>query len=240
MLILYVPKGLIWVVTARLRLSSNIMKLLQETAHQSAEESADGAVSRILLTSLTLIWRFMTRCSSTPATHAKPQRPDQKGGNPHWTDQRDLQTSQAGVATGMYMERQVRMFCQVHALNAMLGKRAVPLETMLSFCKAHAKDDTGLGRIIQHVSCQRDGNFGDLVINAFLHYHRTPAAWLYPVTQNIPMGSNADMFLRGLPTDQDAFMLRWNGGNMPHEGAYGHAVCVRRHPVSQEWYLLEL
>lgn len=116
-----------------------------------------------------------------------PNTLTKKGGNPHWADLRDLQTSQAGIATRMYMERQVRSFCQVHALKAMLGKNAVPLETMLNFGKEHAKDDTGVGRIIQHASCSREGNFGDLVINAFLHYHSSPTAWLYEVTPNIPI-----------------------------------------------------
>lgn len=93
---------------------------------------------------------------------------------------------------------------------------------------------TGLGQIPKHVRCPRYGNFGDLVINAFLHYHSTPVAWLYLVAESISSKLDAEMLLRVLPADQDTFMLGWNGGDRPQEGAYGHAVCVSRHPVSNE------
>ena len=77
------------------------------------------------------------------------------------------------------------------------------------------------------------------MIDAFRHFHSVPTTRLYPVAQNTPVGSNADLFLRGLPADQDAFVLRWPCRNMPHEDpAYGHAVCVKRHPASKEWDLL--
>ena len=116
------------------------------------------------------------------------------------------------------------------------------VRTMLKFCEEHAKDNTALGQNLRLGVgwCSRDGNFGDMTIDAFLHFHSVPSTRLYPVAQHIPVGSTADMFLRGLPADQNAFVLRWHCGNMPHEDpAYGHAVCVKRHPVSKEWYLLD-
>jgi len=79
-----------------------------------------------------------------------------------------------------------------------------------------------------------------MMIDAFLHFHSVPSTRLYSVAQNIPVGSDADMYLRGLPAGQNAFVLRWHCGNMPHEDpAYGHAVCVKRHPINKEWYLLD-
>jgi len=113
---------------------------------------------------------------------------------------------------------------------------------MLKFCEEHAKDNKALGQNLRLGVgwCSRDGNFGDMMIDAFLHFHSVPTTRLYTVAQNIPVGSNADMFLRGLPPDQNAFVLRWDCGTMPHEDpAYGHAFCVKRHPVSREWYLLD-
>jgi len=79
-----------------------------------------------------------------------------------------------------------------------------------------------------------------MMIDAFLHFHSVPSTRLYSVAQNIPVGSDADMYLRGLPAGQNAFVLRWHCGNMPHEDpAYGHPVCVKRHPINKEWYLLD-
>ena len=191
--------------------------------------------------------KLIRRCiwggkDDTQTAHAESQHSDPKGGTNNGVNQHGLQTQQAHGTTGLYMEHQVRKFCQVHALNAMLGKNAVRLGTMLKFCEEDAKDNTALGQNLRLGVgwCSRDGNFGDMMIDAFLHFHSAPATRLYAVAQNIPVGSHADMFLRGLPADQNAFVLRWHCGTMPHEDpAYGHAVCVKRHPVSREWYLLD-
>ena len=38
----------------------------------------------------------------------------------------------------------------------------------------------------------------------------------------------------------DAFVHRWNQGRLAHENkGYENAVCVRRHPVTKDWYLLD-
>ncbi|KAA6421549.1 MAG: hypothetical protein FRX49_08493 [Trebouxia sp. A1-2] len=78
------------------------------------------------------------------------------------------------------------------------------------FGEEHAKDNTALGRNLRLGIgwCSKDGNFGDMMIDAFLHFHSVPTTRLYSVAQNIPVGSNGDMYLRGLPADQDAFVLR--------------------------------
>jgi len=174
--------------------------------------------------------------------HADSQHCDPKGGNSNEVNKQGMQAQQAQGTTCLYMEHQVRKFCQVHALNAMLGRNAVQLETMLKFCEEHAKIDTALGRNLRLGIgwCPRDGNFGDMMIGAFLHFNSVPSTRLYSVAQNIPVGSDADMYLRGLPAGQNAFVLRWHCGNMPHEDpAYGHAVCVKRHPINKEWYMLD-
>ena len=185
------------------------------------------------------IWR---RKDDTQTAHADSQHSDPKGGISNEVNQHGLQAQQAHGATGLYLEHQVRKFCQVHVLDAMLGRNAVKLESMLKFCEEHAKYKTALGQNLRLGIgwCSSDGNFGDMMIDAFLHFHSVPSTRLYQVAQNIPLGSDADMYLRGLPADQNAFVLRWHCRNMPHgDPAYGQAVCVRRHPISNEWYLLD-
>jgi len=73
------------------------------------------------------------------------------------------------------MEKQLRKFCQIHALNALVGKNAIQPVEILNFCKGHANTDTGLGAALRGggIWCPYEGNFADFVINAFLHYHST-------------------------------------------------------------------
>jgi len=202
-----------------------------------------SGLCKMLLAPLKLTGRCIWRSKAgTQTAHADSQHCDPKGGNGNEVDKQGLQAQQAHGSTGLYMEHQVRKFCQVHALNAMLGRKAVQLETMLKFCEEHAKDNTTLGKNLRLGIgwCLRDGNFGDMMIGAFLHFHSVPSTRLYSVAQNIPVGSDADMYLRGLLAGQNAFVLRWHCGNMPHEDpTYGHAVCVKRHPINKEWYLLD-
>ncbi len=197
----------------------------------------------MLLAPLKLIRRCIWRNKSdTQTAHADSQYCDPKGGNNNRVNKQGLQAQQSHGTIGLYIEHQVKKFCQVHALNAMLGRNAVQLETMLKFCEEHAKDNTALGKQLRLGIgwCSRDGNFGDMMIDVFLHFHSVPSTRLYSVAQNIPVGSDADMYLRGLPADQNAFVLRWYCGNMPHEDpAYGHAVCVEQHPINKQWYLLD-
>ena len=111
--------------------------------------------------------------------------------------------------------------------------------------KERAKEDTGLGRASKGSDTwsPTEGNFCDMVINiinnAFLHYLSAPTVRLCSMADNIPIGSEEERFLSSLPAGHDAFVLKWNCGSQPHEDTtYGHAVCVRKHPVTKEWYLL--
>lgn len=44
------------------------------------------------------------------------------------------------------MEQQLAKFCQIHALNELLGRTAVQPKDMLNLCKEHQKKNTGLGK----------------------------------------------------------------------------------------------
>ena len=61
--------------------------------------------------------------------------------NPRGADQNmerhdKLQCQPIDTQTGIYIEKQLRKFCQVHALNAFYSRKIVQPETMLTFCKA--------------------------------------------------------------------------------------------------------
>lgn len=148
--------------------------------------------------------------------------------------QRYLRAEPIHSNTGLYKSRKV---CQTHALNALFGKNAIRPVDILNFCKNHAKTDNGLGAALTGggIWCPHEGNFADVVINAFLHYHSTPTVRLSSVADKIPVGSAPERFLIGLPADQNAFILSWHQGNEAHQGrGYGHAVCIRKHPGTQQ------
>ncbi|KAL3139217.1 hypothetical protein ABBQ32_005987 [Trebouxia sp. C0010 RCD-2024] len=77
-----------------------------------------------------------------------------------------------------------------------------------------------------------------MVMNAALQQH--PAARLKCIKDSIPRNSSEDDFLGCLPDCIDAFVPRWNQGGLAHEDTgYAHAVCIRRHPATDKWYLLD-
>lgn len=112
---------------------------------------------------------------------------------------------------------------------------------MLDFCAEEIKKDTALGRTLRHQGyCPRDGNFPDMVVNAWLHYNCQPAARLKCIKDSIPRNSSEAAFTSCLPPNIDAFVLCWNQGGQAHEDTgYGHAVCIRRHPATGNCFLLD-
>ncbi|KAL3137182.1 hypothetical protein ABBQ32_006747 [Trebouxia sp. C0010 RCD-2024] len=91
------------------------------------------------------------------------------------------------------------------------------LDTMLAFCANEIQRDTALGRTLKNGGyCPHNGNFPDMVINAWLHYNSQPAARLKRIKDSIPRNSNEADFLSCLPTHIDAFVLRWNQGGLAH------------------------
>ncbi len=60
------------------------------------------------------------------------------------------------------------------------------------------------------------------------------------IARNIPQGSQMQDFTAFLPEDMDAFILRWGQGDAPYEDlGFGHAVCVKKHPETGHWHLLD-
>ena len=152
-----------------------------------------------------------------------------------------LQCQQVNSETGLYMELQLRKFCQLHALSALFGRNIVQPQTMLDFCAKETTLDTNLGRTLKNGGYSpHDENFPDMAINAWLHHNCQPKARLKNIAESIPCNSNEAAFTGCLPSHMDAFVLRWNQGRLAHEDtSYGHAVCNRRHPVTKDWYLTQ-
>lgn len=74
-----------------------------------------------------------------------------EGGRPEYGKSDDkLQCQPIDTQTGLYMEKQLRKFCQVHALNAFFGRNIVQPHTMLTFCKAEIDRDTFLDKAFQN------------------------------------------------------------------------------------------
>ena len=102
----------------------------------------------------------------------------------------------------LYMGKQLRKFCQIHALIALFGRNAIQPADILNFCKNHANTDTGLGAALTEggVWCPHERNFADVVINAFLHDHSTPTVRLSSIADKTPVGSAPERFLSSLLT----------------------------------------
>ena len=60
------------------------------------------------------------------------------------------------------------------------------------------------------------------------------------IKEYIPYNSNEAAFIDNLPHRIDAFVLRWNQGELAHKDrSHGHAVHIRLHPATEKWYLLD-
>ncbi|DBA89329.1 TPA: hypothetical protein ACH3X2_004773 [Trebouxia sp. C0005] len=189
-------------------------------------------------------WKAKTGQSTESASNEKPEQESCPIGGTHGGKDRQghLRAEPIHSNTGLYMEKQLRKFCQIHALNALFGRNAVQPADILNFCKDHANTDTERGAVLKGggIWGPHEGNFADVVINAFLHYHSTPTVGLSSVADKIPVGSARERFLSGLPASQNAFRLSWHQGTEAHQGrGYGHAVCVKIFPETQQWYLLD-
>ncbi len=129
-----------------------------------------------------------------------------------------LECVQVDSQCGMYMERQILRFCQLHALNALFGRNVVQPKDMMKFVASELRRDTALGRLLGHPrSNPHVGDYPDMAVDALLHHICQPAARLMCLRHGIPLGSKEGDFTALLPADMDAFIVRWNKGNMPHE-----------------------
>lgn len=152
-----------------------------------------------------------------------------------------LQCQHVNSETGLYIQRQLKKLCQLHALNALFGRNIVQPHSMLAFCEDEIQRDTALDRNLKNRGyCPHEGNFPDMVINTWLHYNSQPAVRLKCINDSIPRNSSEADFLGCLPGHIDAFVVRWDQGGLAHEDTgYGHAVCMRRHPATDKRYLLD-
>lgn len=138
----------------------------------------------------------------------------------------------------IYHEQQKRQFCQVHALNAALGRPILTGETLLQYCKDKTRECQGNPHSMwPHIYHATNGNFSTMALNRWLEDNSRPpicVATLSAVYPHIPsshidLGSTRDTVLSTvLPLGIHCFML--------HTDSLigGHATCVRR--VDGNWY----
>ena len=127
-------------------------------------------------------------------------------------------------------------------MYALLGSTAVQPKDIINFCNEHKKKNTGLGNALKGSGTwsPSHGNCRDMVIDAFLQYQCTPTVRLCSVADSVPTSSDASRIMNGLPTEHNAFILRWHYGKALHQSQlYGHALCVEIHLTTGSWYSLD-
>lgn len=144
--------------------------------------------------------------------------------------------------TNMYWEPQVLNFCQVHAINAMLGTPMLRNADVMATLRTRTQMERRAIVGIQYDTTT--GNFSDQAINFALQNLLTHGAssdsdrvCLVPVHPSqglfVP-GSTKGQILSRLPSGHQEFNLAWYGGTEVHEGSYGHAMCLRC--VDGQWH----
>ena len=145
--------------------------------------------------------------------------------------------------TGFYKDRQEQNFCQIHALNALFGRKVLhgPRAMQLA-CDITIQEPTrGWGfHFRHHCTDGTEGNFSTSLINRILREITMPMAFLHRTSNNtIHRGTNKATILSMIPPGHDRFILQWNGGNATDEGNFGHSVCIRKRETNDTWYLLD-
>lgn len=91
----------------------------------------------------------------TTASTPEEKEDCQVGGTARQNGHQPLQVQPVFNENGLYMEKQLQKFCQIHALDALLGRTVVQPMHILNFCKAHASDNTHLGSNLRHQAPSR-------------------------------------------------------------------------------------
>lgn len=136
----------------------------------------------------------------------------------------------------VFHESQFRQCCQVHALNAIFGRRMCNPLTMLRHCRRQAAN---LPRSQWQFCFNRHtGNFADWIITHWM-YHNLLGTKLcmMPVSPPIPQGSSCLDILSRLPPNCTSAILSWHAGLSPWQGMYGHATAIRK--VQHQWYWID-
>ena len=216
----------------------NVLNMLQRLYNLYKWLTLEKTANAVLGDTHSLIWEWLYDEDTDAAADSRATR---RGRRVKAKLGHQSQCQQVNSETRLYMEIQLRKFCQVHALNALFGRNIVQPQDMLDFCAQETMMDTNLGRTLKNEGYSpHDGNFPDMAINAWLHHNCQPKARLKCIAESIPCNSVETAFTDYIPPHMDAFILRWNQGRLAHEDTgYGHAVCIRRHPITKDWYLLD-
>lgn len=133
-----------------------------------------------------------------------------------------LQCQQVNSEPGLFMELQPKKFCQLHALKALFGGNIVQPHAMLdccaSCCCSNIQRDIALGKTVRNMKYEGnmrcEGNFPDMVVNAWLHYNCQPAANLKMkcIIESNPCNSSETAFIAAcLPSSMHLCNLNQGG-----------------------------
>lgn len=127
----------------------------------------------------------------------------------------------APPVASMYIEKQYRQFCQVHALNAYMGYTFIDRNHLLQYCKALRRAQNAAGNTDSYWnSCydKRTGNFALWILNHYIKAHcDTPMmVTSYNVSASTllgrasPVPQTMETVMAALPPGSDRFMLNIN------------------------------
>ena len=180
-----------------------------------------------------------------PPTHGHISKPPRRDRH----TQNTTKNNRTRPTNGPYIETQEHRYCQIHAINAALGHRAIHPHAVLQLAEHthnHITTVTGRPRGIRdiHYNTQPNpGNFSTDLVNYYLsttqlgyltkltaqHYtaqHPTTTPEQY--TNGIQAGSSKEQVLN-CTQGHTAIILHYTTSS-----GYGHATCLKQH--NQAWY----
>ena len=180
-----------------------------------------------------------------PPTHGHISKPPRRDRH----TQNTTKDNRTRPTNGPYIETQEHRYCQIHAINAALGHRAIHPQAVLQLAEHthnHITTVTGRPRGILniHYNTQPNpGNFSTDLVNYYLsttqlgyltkltaqHYtaqHPTTTPEQY--TNGIQAGSSKEQVLN-CTQGHTAIILHYTTSS-----GYGHATCLKQH--NQAWY----
>jgi hypothetical protein len=212
--------------------------------------SSQATIQCLIYASQPILFFYTWRNMPTNNTSHSPQGTDDRpigGGATGSLNPLDAANSTSPAShPGFYWEQQKRHFCQIHALNALLGRRALDGAQVLQ----RAIDiDKAERRQWGNFMFTANGDFTTGLLNYILRELTMPMAFLHKTSiSSIHRGASKSDILKMIPPGLTGFILQWNGpihttGTTRHnsdEGEdYGHSVCIRLWPTNNTWYLID-
>ena len=144
----------------------------------------------------------------------------------------------------LYMEKQEKAFCLVHAFNMALGSQIIQGNDVLSHIQQ--MEDTLIQRELDSFVCLKRyytpgiGSFNNMILNHYLHYHPWNAdkqLTVRPVRTDLRTGQITLELIEGLLLT--AYCKHSAILTSIHSNNQGHAVALKEDIESDTWFLLD-